>query len=486
MAFFSTLITALGTVSKAVRNPDAAIDNALDALDSAEDNVRNNNFSSIAAKASEGILQFPVIISDSIDYETAVIITKALERNYATFMQTIISMNATTSDVNAHNISTYLRRFHDNGMSNTVDSDGRFGDDVSVGSMRAALTGSNESYNREHLISFKDPKNENVEFTCEFYNPGKVILNNVLKEELKYYLEAYCLEKLNDKFQPVKLENAGFTIPMFEAKNMTYNQLKKENEKLHKDNESLKGQLKDQKDRYTRDTNNLRNRFEVKHGKDVNLLPTDVRKANELQPTFIKVTIKRSDRETRTMVDYNIIIGIKATLHLAKSAEYVTNLVDACEYKGTLFRFIKWTTGEISFLRDYVLRMDEFSKETTGRVTNNSHWWEALKRRARDAKMSKVKTNRLLPNASFVFTVDEVEYIKANFGYDLLSSKMAKQLMKEYFLLGYVVLDMANEVAHIMYDGQKDFQLMTFRNLERESVNSERQFKDALKAMRQM
>ena len=105
---------------------------------------------------------------------------------------------------------------------------------------------------------------------------------------------------------------------------------------------------------------------------------------------------------------------------------------------------------------------------------------------ARDAKMSKVKTNRLLPNASFVFTVDEVEYIKANFGYDLLSSKMAKQLMKEYFLLGYVVLDMANEVAHIMYDGQKDFQLMTFRNLERESVNAERQFKDALKAMRQM
>ena len=477
MAFFSTLITALGTVSKAVRNPDAAIDNALDALDSAEDNVRNNNFSSIAAKASEGILQFPVIISDSIDYETAVIITKALERNYATFMMSIISMNATTSDVNAHNISAYLRRFHDNSMSNTVDSDGRFGDDVSVGSMRDALTGSNESYNREHLISFKDPKNENVEFTCEFYNPGKVILNNVLKEELKYYLEAYCLEKLNDKFQPVKLENAGFTIPMFEAKGggMDFNKIKKENESLRK-------QLADQKAKNA----NLYNRYEVKHSKDVNLLPTDVRKANELQPTFIKVTIKRSDRETRTMVDYNIIIGIKATLHLAKSAEYVTNLVDACEYKGTLFRFIKWTTGEISFLRDYVLRMDEFSKETTGRVTNNSHWWEALKRRARDAKMSKVKTNRLLPNASFVFTVDEVEYIKANFGYDLLSSKMAKQLMKEYFLLGYVVLDMANEVAHIMYDGQKDFQLMTFRNLERESVNSERQFKDALKAMRQM
>ena len=478
MAFFSTLITAIGTVSRAVRNPDAAIDDAFNALDRAEANVKNNNFSSIAAKASEGILQFPVIISDSIDYETAVIITKALERNYATFMETIISMNATTSDVNAHNIGEYLKQFHDNSMSNTVDSDGRYGDNVTVGNVYNALNGTYHP-NAENSIEFSDKNNANITYTCEFYLPDKVILNNVLKEELKYYLEAYCTEKLNDKYQPTKLENAGFAVPIFEArggnKGMGFSKLKKENERLKK-------QVEAQKARNT----TLYNKYEVKSSQDVNLLPTDVRKANELQPTFIKVTIKRSDRETRTMVDYNIIIGIKATLHLAKSAEYVTNLVDACEYKGTLFRFIKWTTGEISFLRDYVLRMDEFSKETTGRVTNNSHWWEALKRRARDAKMSKVKTNRLLPNASFVFTVDEVEYIKANFGYDLLSSKMAKQLMKEYFLLGYVVLDMANEVAHIMYDGQKDFQLMTFRNLERESVNSERQFKDALKSLRQM
>ena len=130
--------------------------------------------------------------------------------------------------------------------------------------------------------------------------------------------------------------------------------------------------------------------------------------------------------------------------------------------------------------------MDEFSKEISGTVTNQSHWWEALKRRSREAKMSKVKTNRLLPNATFVFTMDEAEFIKANFGYDLLNKTVAKRLMKEYFLLGYVVLDMPNEVAHILYDGQKDFQLMTFKNMEREGANAERQFKEILRATKRM
>lgn len=474
MAFFGTLIDAIQTVTNLVDDPHGTITKL---VNTGRDNVKKNNFSSIAAKASEGILQFPVIISDSVDYNTAVTVTKALERNYSSFIETIISMNNLTDDLNADDVSGYLRQFHDNSMSVSVDSDGRYGDDVTGQAFRDALnpSPSTESYQKE-LIQFNDPKNHKVEFTCELYYPNKVILHSTLKEELRYYLEAFCLDKLNDKYQPVKLENAGFTIAVNEAKNKpSFNESEKRIKELEKENRELR-------DKY----NYERNKYEEKGSRNVDLLPNDVKKANELQPTFIKVTIKRSVRDTRTFNEYNIIIGVKATLHLAKSQEYITNLVDACEYKGNLFRFIKWTTGEISFLKDYVLRMDEFSKEISGTVTNQSHWWEALKRRSREAKMSKVKTNRLLPNATFVFTMDEAEFIKANFGYDLLNKTVAKRLMKEYFLLGYVVLDMPNEVAHILYDGQKDFQLMTFKNMEREGANAERQFKEILRATKRM
>lgn len=484
MAFFGTLLSAINTISQAIDDPSDTLDSL---IKTGASNVKKNNFSSIASKASEGILQFPVIISDSVDYNTAVTVTKALERNYSSFIETIISMNNTTGDLNTDNISDYLRRFHDNSMSASVDSDGRYGDDVSIQGFRDAAAGRYESAQLEyqkHLIQFNDPNNHKVEFTCELYYPNKVILHNTLKEELRYYLEAFCLEKLNDKYQPVKLENVGFTIAVNEAKSNkpSFNDYKKRNEDLEKENKELKEKNQDLRDKY----NYERNKYEEKGSFDVDLLPNDVKKANELQPTFIKVTIKRADRDTRSFNEYNIIIGVKATLHLAKSQEYITNLVDACEYKGSLFRFIKWTTGEISFLKDYVLRMDEFSKEISGTVTNQSHWWEALKRRSREAKMSKVKTNRLLPNATFVFTMDEAEFIKANFGYDLLNKTVAKRLMKEYFLLGYVILDMPNEVAHILYDGQKDFQLMTFKNMEREGANAERQFKEILRATKRM
>ena len=226
MAFFGTLIDAIQTVTNLVDDPHGTITKL---VNTGRDNVKKNNFSSIAAKASEGILQFPVIISDSVDYNTAVTVTKALERNYSSFIETIISMNNLTDDLDADDVSGYLRQFHDNSMSASVDSDGRYGDDVTGQAFRDALnpSPSSESYQKE-LIQFNDPKNHKVEFTCELYYPNKVILHSTLKEELRYYLEAFCLDKLNDKYQPVKLENVGFTIAVNEAKNKpSFNESKK-------------------------------------------------------------------------------------------------------------------------------------------------------------------------------------------------------------------------------------------------------------------
>ena len=60
--------------------------------------------------------------------------------------------------------------------------------------------------------------------------------------------------------------------------------------------------------------------------------------------------------------------------------------------------------------------------------------------------------------------------------------------MKEYFLLGYVVVDDASEVVHILYDGQTKFQTFTFRALQRENSDESnvKTFSKLLKAARQM
>lgn len=411
-------------------------------------NVKKNNYSSIAAKASEGILQFPVITSNAIDFETAVLVAKACERSYAGFAKVVFSMNRDMSDTNTSNVSDYLSTFHQNTTS-TTDSD------------PATLGNAFESF------AFED-KEKNVTYECKMIFPKESYLNSQLKEDLRPYIENFCLTKLNDLYNPKRISNTGYTINMegwIDNKKPSRPSVVKE--------AIVRGI----------------NVGTVANGeREKVFLDSEVKKANEMQPTFIKLQVSRIQvtNGNPVTVNYDITIGIKATLHVVTSQEYISNLVDACEYKGTLFRFIKWSSGEIDFIRDFVLRMDLFAKETKNRVEKNSNWWEALKNRAREAKISRVNSNRLLPNATFVFTKAEAEYIKANFGYDLLSKKMATRLMKEYFLLGYIVVDTASEIAYILYDGQKEFQTYTFRALEREGSNPERQFKEFLKATKKM
>lgn len=416
---------------------------SIDAKDTIVRNVKKNNFSSIAAKASEGILQFPVIVSNAIDFDTAILISKACERSYAGFAKVVFSMNRDVSDTSSDSVSDYLKVFHQNDGQSTTDSD------------PATLGNAFENF----IVN-----GENETFECSLVYPKNNIMVAQLRDQLKPYIENFCLTKLNDLYQPTRISKTGYKV-------------------------SMEGWIDEEKKqinaRVVREADEV---MSMTRGSSTGRVfgDAEVKKANEMQPTFILLKVSRISKESRRPIEYEITIGIKATLHVVPSAEYISNLVDACEYKGTLFRFIKWTTGEIDFIRDFVLRLDIFERETRNRENSSSGWWDALKKRARAAKISRVNANRLLPNATFVFTRAEVDYIKSNFGYDLLSTKIATQLMKEYFLLGYVVVDSSSEVVQIMYDGQKKFQTLTFRALERENDNKERAFKDMLRQVKKM
>ena len=157
-------------------------------------NVKKNNFSSIAAKASEGILQFPLIVSDTIDYDTVILISKACERSYAAFVQVIFSMNQDLADVDAGNVSDYLKVFHQNdGQSKTDSDEGSLGDII-------------ESFNID------DPSGDTI--TCEMYCPKNPIMVTLLKEQLRPYIEDFCMTKLNDLYQPPRITNTPTVFSM--------------------------------------------------------------------------------------------------------------------------------------------------------------------------------------------------------------------------------------------------------------------------------
>ena len=95
--------------------------------------------------------------------------------------------------------------------------------------------------------------------------------------------------------------------------------------------------------------------------------------------------------------------------------------------------------------------------------------------------------NKIMPNTTIVISMDEVNFIKNEYGYDFMSVTFVDKIMQHYFLLGFVVVDTSLEVAHFLFDGQYDFQSLTFSGLERDMKSSNSlDFRDVLKLVQRV
>lgn len=399
-------------------------------------NFKKEKYSSISKKSMEGILQFPVLVSKSLDIDTVQKVTKALERNYASFVQVTLTMNPFLN-IEKGNISDYLKYFHQN--STEMDS------------FKSLLSISNESYVLETTDG--DHKVLLTGVVCEG-STNKISLMN--KEMLQTVYDSLRTDILNEKFVPRKLH-------MLKNDNLNnyYNKIVTES-----DTEKVV-------------TMNLPNEI---------LKNNDAKKANELVPTtmHVRLVLQNSKHEVQGSLDF--IIGIKATMHPIPSNEMVTNLLNAIRNKGTVFNFVRWTTGEISFFKDFLFNINEMKEDIVNRAENKmSSWWITLKRRK---ALSKIKDflggkGRLLPNATIVISMEEAEYIRSQFGYDLMDESLVKKIMDTYFLLGFVIVDNSSQIVHFLFDGITNYQSVTFSGLET-GTRKDNELKEILKLVQRI
>ena len=110
-----------------------------------------------------------------------------------------------------------------------------------------------------------------------------------------------------------------------------------------------------------------------------------------------------------------------------------------------------------------------------------SGWWTALKRRRQISDLKRRFGQGLMPNAAITLSMDEVQLIRSNYGYDLTDPKLVTKIMSDYFLLSFVIVDPSQELAMFLFDGENHFQTMSFAGLERENNNSKNDFKEIYK-----
>lgn len=408
--------------------------------------------SSIARKGAEGTLQFPMLVSKSLDIDTAVMIGKALERQYASFVQTTLSLHPYLDLSKDKDISSYLKNFHQNagGRFNTLgdllleDSYTILtNEDESIGGLFILTEGSNPyivKNNKEQTFCSLDYINENC--LNELYKP-KDPLVNFKNPDLNHFFN-------NRLFNENKIVTEAENIVQKQDRDMEY--------KLH--------------------ALNVQNRGNAA----VRLTDNDCKKANELVPTTLAVSLNVKDKGNFGGT-VNFVIGVKTILHPVTSDEMVRNLVNGFRNGNKFFKFIRWTTGELNFVKDFLLNMTEIREDVVSQMSaKESGWWTVLKRRQKAAKAKRILPTgkEILPNASIVLTVDEVEMMRSEYGFNLNDTNQMIKLMREYFLLSLVIVDPAQELATFMFDGQNQPQVMSFSGLERDN-SSKNDFKEMYK-----
>lgn len=213
----------------------------------------------------------------------------------------------------------------------------------------------------------------------------------------------------------------------------------------------------------------------------VKLADNDVKKANELVPTTLSITLMTTKGNVFGG-NQNFVIGVKGLMHPVDSNEMIGNLLDGYRSGNKFFNFIRWTTGEIAFIKDLLLNIDELKDDVIKKHSKgHSKWWTVLKRRKAAANIkNRLGKGKLLPNASIVCSMEEVVELNDVYGLDLMDSNNVKKLMQRYFLLGFAIVDEAQELCYFIFDGENDFQALSFNGLEKEN-NSTNDFKEIYK-----
>lgn len=466
-------------------------------------NMMSKRYSSIAARASEGTLQFPILISDGMDIDTAQMIVKALERHYATFVQTVLSMNSVSKE---GDIAKYLKQFHQNYNDpadkfntaniirvfeegyevNTIGNNGSF---LLSETYNNTNTGAINVANKEQNIDLLEDLRYDIlnrKYTPSSDNNIYNFKNKNLSQKYNTVTEKYMEPTESEMTSAARKRNITPTFDGDGKPTGDYAKFRKnyiKNDKYDYNTKHTKSSL----DIRSKELRNKKDELEINTvSLPSNMLTdNDVKKANELVATTMHTRLHIVNSNNEPIGVHDFMIGIKGTMHPIRSEEMVTNLVGACKNNNRVFNFLRWTTGEISFFKDFWLNIDEMKFDIQNESSGASRWWIALKNRRTLSKIQSTAfiKDRILPNATIVITGEEAEFIRVHYGYDVTKPYFMKKIMETYYLLGFVIVDSSAQIAHFYFDGSTDFESVSFSGLEKENTRDERKFKEMLKVI---
>ena len=403
------------------------------------------NTKSVARGANDSTFQYSCLVSDTIPVDRTAAFVRLIERTYASFTQSWLSLHPMIDITMNQNPIQYLKQFHQNVKLEKAIEDLSVKDEYVQEYMEGV-------YNGEYVLYTDKDNTFGVLFNVA--DSGTRAMCESHKEYLKEHLAEFDLHPVvgsaslfeEDVEEDVAASSADMTRALV-------------NSRIQKAERDERKDMLMQTDKV----------------KAPQLLERDVKKLNDMVPFGIQVRLLAVNDKGQFVQYLDFIVGVKAVLHLIKSDEMVENIIRSLQNKNVFFKFLKWTSGEISLFKNIVLDLDNLRFDASARQ-NGRHTGFARLRRMKDKKIgfhAGTVPHGIIPNSTIIISSFEADYIQSKVGADLRDPKIATKIIEDLFLMTFVIVDDATSTFEVLYDGSSSYQTYSLETVEREvSMNS--------------
>ena len=134
-----------------------------------------------------------------------------------------------------------------------------------------------------------------------------------------------------------------------------------------------------------------------------NIVSSDLKKVNELTPTMLIINFNyKADEKDPGVIKRQMIVGIKAKLYEVEPTDVINKILSKYVDSNTLLKLIKVSTREISFVKDFLLAIDNAKLSAIANSKNGSQTNRLLKILERRALGGKIRKTFIQPFCSII------------------------------------------------------------------------------------
>lgn len=478
--------------------------------DNSKEKEKNSKYylgGSISRYAKNLVMSFPVLCDETLSVETSQWISKACEKNTASLLELMFSSMSINTYKDSRNGKDVLRLFHQNidglnSMEDIIDYTNDFVAARKESYIPDINQGAINDINREFLQELKQPAKVFKENFAEkglneylvrpdyygsklmvFEAPSKYLeKERAIKEEARMKEVARLLEEealINEELQLGVISEAPsdyvegpdgtlYDANVSDRERFLYQKAldaqRQQNSKREMDQDQREFEYKQ---KYT-DVLNV----QQKRVKDA-----EYKKANELQPTMLIVNFNVLGEGDKLIERKSFVAGVKCRMIPCSSVDIMERVMSVNKQQISFKNLIRATTGEISFKNDFILATSQQKLDAKNDIKRGeaAKVWNCLKRRSTANSYRKIARDKNDASAitTLVVSQETANYIKASNNFDISTPKGALQVMNAYNLLCIVIADETNEVAKFLYDGNSDFESLSFTVLAKEAMDKQ-------------